>query len=117
MSWTNADLAESKRKYLQVNGFPSYVRVDERFPLGTHECYMLPRVKRNCSPMTADIPFYVTLSALKNLEKNFGNGVVYGRTEWGPYCKLICIFYRINCIIKLSDEEKAAVIKSIYEEE
>ena len=114
---SNADRADSNRNYLKANGFPDYVRVDERFPLGVRECYMLPRVKRNCPPMTADIPFYVTLSALKELEYNFGNGVVYGRTQWGPYCKLICIIYRINYIIKLSNEEQVAVIKSTYEEE
>ena len=114
---SNADLAVSNRNYLKVNGFPDYVRVDERFPLGTLECYMLPRVKSNCSEMTCNIPFYVTLSALKKLEDTGGKGAIYGRTEWGPYCKLICIFYRVNSVIWLTDEQEAAVRQSIYEEE
>ena len=114
---SNADRAVSNRDYLKVNGFPDYVRVDERFPFGACECYMLPRVKSNCSKMTRDIPFYVTLSALKKLEDTDGKGTIYGRTEWGPYCKLICIFYRVNCVIRLTDEQEAAVRRSIYEEE
>lgn len=113
---SNADRAVSNRNYLKVNGFPDYVRVDERFPLGVRECYMLPRVKSNCSEMVRNIPFYVTLSALEKLE-NGGKGVIYGRTEWGPYCKLVCIFYRVNCVIRLTDEQEAAVRQSIYEEE
>ena len=117
MSISNADLAVSKRKYLSANGIPSYVGVDERFPLGTIECYTLPRVKFNCSLVTVNIPFYITFSELRKLEDRNGKGSVYGRTEWGPYCKLMCEFYRVKFVIKLSDEEQATVQKSIYEEE
>ena len=115
MTFSNADRVESLRKFLDANGMKS-VGIDPRFPLGNIECCTLYRIKSTCSALTRDIPFYVTLAEVMKLERG-GKGFVYGRTEWGPYCKLVCEFYRIRCVTKLSIEEQENVRKSIYEED
>ena len=115
MTFSNADRVESLRKFLDANGMKS-VGIDPRFPLGNIECCTLYRIKSTCSALTLDIPFYVTLAEVMKLEARGGKGFVYGRTEWGPYCKLVCEYYRIRYVIRLSDDEQRAVQKSIYEE-
>ena len=110
------DLAASKQKFLDVYHIPKHVHVDETFPLGTIECYMIPRVYKYASAMTANIPFYITLCELNKLETKNGKGVCIGRTLWGPYSTLVCFDYRIMDVRVLSLEEQEKYKRSIYEE-
>lgn len=110
------ELVAIKRKFLEVYRIPEHVGVDETFPLGSIECYTLQRVKNGCSPMTVNILFYVTLQEIIKLNDKDGHGTICGRTQWGPYCKLTCDFYRVQYVCRLSDDEAEDYRKSIYEE-
>ena len=111
------ELAEIKREFLEVYRIPSCVKVDESFPMGSIECYTLPRIKGQFSDVVATLPFYITLSQLIILDDKRGKGTVYGRVLNGFYCRLNCEFYRVRYVIKLSESEQEAYRKFIYEED
>ena len=113
----NEDIVKEKLKFCEVYHIPSCVGVDPTFPLGTIECYTLGWIKGICSSILSNVCFFITLDQLIKLDSNNGGGYVIGRTPWGPYVKLRCEFYRVRYVLHLSDEEREAYRKSVYEED
>ena len=68
---------------------PSCVGYNPNSELGPLECVVLFHRQENGN----FIPFHITEQAYVSL--NGGKGIVYGRTPWGPVCKLKVYCYRV----------------------
>lgn len=92
---------ESCKRYLELYG-DDKIGVNVRTKYGTLEPYLIYWAK-SVRPNNVT-PYHITQHELDKLSDNNGCGHIYGRTEWGPYCKLICSFWRVIGIIILEGD-------------
>lgn len=90
------------------------VGIDVRSSLGSAEPYLLYWTKKR--DMAFRVPYHVTWREIDKLGSNYGAGIVYGRTPWGPWCELKIFRYSVVRCIVLEGRELRSV-KQIKEEE
>lgn len=81
-------------------------------PLGPYKHFM-PYIVYGKEDKQRLFPFYVSTEAFKSLGE-YGNGKCYGRTEWGPWCKLRVRYFMIVDREIVRDRDKLIELEGLY---
>ncbi|MBE6531389.1 MAG: hypothetical protein E7679_04800 [Ruminococcaceae bacterium] len=103
---------QSCKRYLELYG-DDRIGINVRTKYGVLEPYLVywaESVKPNNK-----IPYHIARQELDKLSDNNGCGTVYGRTQWGPYCKLICAFYKVISIRILEGQDSRECKRYMHE--
>ena len=105
---------ESARKYVKAFADPERVGVNVRSKRGPSEPFMLYPSKKSLMRYK-DIAFHISYAMLNRLED--GDGDIYGRTDWGPFCLLRVYKYKIIQVRVLPSADQKKIERLIRGDE
>lgn len=103
---------ESAERYVRLYADERRVKVSFDSRLGPSEPFVIFGSKKYGIQNTAG--YHLSYSQLNKLEG--GRGEVIGRTEYGPFCELFVIHYRVVSVRILPDDDQEKIKKEVLED-